>query len=153
MSRVDLHLAVKMQEFETAQHLIIELKAPDIRLGRKELDQVEDYANVILEKPVFATDKASWDLILVGTDYDSVVENRFTEGARSQGLVLSPQAKPGKPMVRVFVRRWRDILDENRTRLRFMTSNLEHDPSLEDGLNYMRQQYADLLPEELREDA
>ena len=151
--RVDLHLAVKMQEFETARHLIVELKAPDIRLGRKELDQVEDYANVILEKPVFATDKASWDLILVGTDYDSRVENRFAEGARSQGLVLSPQAKPGKPMVRVFVRRWRDILDENRTRLRFMTSNLEHDPSLEDGLNHIRQQYADLLPDELRNDA
>ena len=50
------------------------------------------------------------------------------------------------------VRRWRDILDENRTRLRFMTSNLEHDPSLEDGLNHIRQQYADLLPEALRTD-
>jgi hypothetical protein len=148
--RVDLHLAVKMQEFEVARHLIVELKAPDIRLGRKELDQVEDYANTILEKPVFATDKASWDLILVGTDYDSVVENRFAEGARSQGLVLSPQAKAGKPAVRVFVRRWRDILDENTMRLRFMTSNLEHDPSLEDGLNHIRRQYAHLLPDALR---
>lgn len=151
--RVDLHLAVKMQEFETARHLIVELKAPDIILGRKELDQVEDYANVILKKPVFATDRASWDLILVGRDYEDVVENRFTEGTRSQGLVLSPPAKSGKPTVRVFVRRWRDILDENRTRLRFMTSNLEHDPSLEDGLNHIRQQYADLLPEALRNDA
>lgn len=149
--RVDLHLAVKMQEFETARHLIVELKAPDITLGRRELDQVEDYANTILEKPVFATDKASWDLILVGTDYDGVVENRFVQGARSQGLVLSPTAKPGKPAVRVFVRRWRDILDENRARLRFMTSNLEHDPSLEDGLNHIRQQYADLLPDSLRD--
>lgn len=64
--RVDLHLAVKMQEFEIARHLIVELKAPDITLGRTELDQVEDYANTILQKPVFATDKASWDLILVG---------------------------------------------------------------------------------------
>jgi hypothetical protein len=150
--RVDLHLAVKMQEFEIARHLVVELKAPDITLGRTELNQVEDYANTILEKPVFATDKASWDLILVGTDYDTVVENRFVEGARSRGLVLSPQAKPGKPIVRVFVRRWRDILDENRTRLRFMTTNLEHDPSLEDGLNHIRQQYTDLLPESLRSD-
>lgn len=86
-------------------------------------------------------------------DYDSVVENRFAEGTPSQGLVLSPQAKSGKPAVRVFVRRWRDIIDENRTRLRFMTSNLEHDPSLEDGLNHIRQQYADLLPEALRDGA
>lgn len=86
----------------------------------------------------------------MGIDYDDVVENRFVQGARSQGLVLSPTAKPGKPTVRVFVRRWRDILDEHHTRLRFMTSNLEHDPSLEDGLKHIRQQYADLLPDSLR---
>lgn len=150
--RVDLHLAVKMKEFEVARHLIVELKAPAVRLGRKELNQVDDYADTILEKSVFATEKASWDIILVGTDYDSVVENRFLAGARAQGLVLSPEPKPGRPTVRVFVRRWRDILDENRTRLRLMTSNLEHDPSLEDGLRHIREQYSDLLPERLLHD-
>jgi hypothetical protein len=147
--RVDLHLAVKMQEFETARHLVVELKAPDVTLGRKELDQVEDYANTVLKNPAFASEKASWDFILVGTDYDDLVENRFLDEGRTQGQILAPPPKSGKPTVRVFVRRWRDILDENRGRLRFMTSNLEHDPSLEDGLNHIRQQYADLLPEGL----
>jgi hypothetical protein len=145
--RVDLHLAVKMEEFEVARHLIVELKAPGITLGRKELDQVEDYANAILDKSVFATDKATWDVILVGTDFDSVVENRFKAGSRSRGLVLEPDRKPGRPQVRVFVRRWRDILDENRRRLRLVTDNLEHDPSLEDGLRHIQEQFADLLPE------
>lgn len=145
--RVDLHLAVKMEEMEVARHLVVELKAPGITLGRKELNQVEDYANTILAKSVFATDKATWDIILVGTDYDSVVENRFIAGAGSQGLVLDPERKPGRPQIRVFVRRWRDILDENRRRLRLMTDNLEHDPSLEDGLRHIQEQYADLLPE------
>jgi hypothetical protein len=151
--RVDLHLAVKMLEFEIARHLVVELKSPEITLGRKELNQVEDYANVILEQPVFATDKATWDIVLVGTDYDSVVANRFMGGARSQGLVFNPEARPGRPAVRVFVRRWRDILDENRLRLRLMTDNLEHDPSLEDGLRHIREEYSDLLPDSLRADA
>lgn len=145
--RVDLHLAVQMEQFEIARHLIVELKAPGITLGRKELNQVDDYADTILEKSVFATDRATWDIILVGTDYDSVVENRFITGSRSEGLVLGPEPKPGRPRVRVMVRRWREILDENRARLRLITNNLEHDPSLEDGLSHIRQQYADLLPE------
>jgi hypothetical protein len=148
--RVDLHLAVKMEQFEVARHLIVELKAPGITLGRKELNQVDDYADTILEKSVFATDKATWDIILVGTDYDSVVENRFIAGSRSEGLVLGPEPKPGRPRVRVMVRRWREILDENRARLRLITDNLEHDPSLEDGLRHIQQQYADLLPETLQ---
>jgi hypothetical protein len=150
--RVDLHLAVKMEQFEIARHLIVELKAPGITLGRTELNQVDDYADTIIENSVFATDKATWDIILVGTDYDSVVENRFIAGSRSEGLVLAPEPKPGRPRVRVMVRRWREILDENRARLRLITDNLEHDPSLEDGLSHIRRRYADLLPESLQAD-
>ncbi|MGN6575376.1 MAG: hypothetical protein ACTHKG_06790, partial [Nocardioides sp.] len=148
--RVDLHLAVKMEEFEVARHLVVELKAPGITLGRRELNQVDDYADTILQKSVFATDKATWDIILVGTDFDSNVENRFVAGHRSAGLVLGPEPKPGRPRVRVFVRRWRDILDENRARLRLVTDSLEHNPSLEDGLRHIQEQFADLLPAALQ---
>jgi hypothetical protein len=49
--RVDLHLAAKYQEHDRVRHLIVELKAPDITVGRKELDQVEDYGNAILSGP------------------------------------------------------------------------------------------------------
>jgi len=31
-----------------------------------------------------------------------------------------------------------------------MTTNLEHDPTLEEGLGHIRETYADLLPDELR---
>ena len=48
--------------------------------------------------------------------------------------------------MRVHVRRWHDILAENRCRLSFMGSNLEHDPTLEEGLGHIREQYGDLLP-------
>ena len=142
--RVDLHLAVKTQEFDRTRHLVVELKAPDLTLGRKELDQVEDYANVVLKNPAFATEKVEWDFILVGTDYDDVVENRIIENSpRALGLYLDPQHRPGRPRVRAYVRRWRDVLDENRRRLAFMTTNLEHDPTLEEGLGHIRETYAD----------
>ena len=126
-----------------------ELKAPDIALGRKELLQVEDYANVVLDSPAFATDKADWDFILVGTDYDGVVENRFTEDTQGLGQVLAPPAKPGRPRVRVFVRRWWKVIDENRRRLSFMANSLEHNPSLAESLGHIRELHADLLPADL----
>lgn len=145
--RVDLHLAVKAHEFDRTRHLVVELKAPDITLGRKELDQVEDYANVVLSNPAFASDRADWDFILVGTDYDDVVENRFDESTRALGQFLAPASKPGRPHVRAYVRRWRDMLDENNRRLAFITTALEHDPTLEEGLGHLREQYAELLPD------
>ncbi|GAB3348443.1 hypothetical protein [Modestobacter lapidis] len=40
--RIDLHLAERYQEHDRVRHLVVELKAPDITIGRHELDQVED---------------------------------------------------------------------------------------------------------------
>lgn len=149
--RLDLHLAVKMQEFERARHLVVELKAPGITLGRAELDQVEDYANTVVSNAAFATDKAEWDFILVGTDLDDVARRRVWNGDLELGQFWGPDPESGQPRVRAFVRRWRNVLDENKTRLAFMTRNLEHDPSLEEGLGHIREQYAELLPSDLQD--
>jgi hypothetical protein len=39
------------------------------------------------------------------------------------------------------------LIDENRRRLDFVTRTLEHDPSISEGLGYVREQYADFLPQ------
>jgi histidine kinase/DNA gyrase B/HSP90-like ATPase len=144
--RLDLHLAVKAQEFDRTRHLIVELKAPHVTLGRIELDQIEDYANTVLSNAAFATDNAEWDFILVGTDLDSLARRRVWDNDFELGQFWGPEPEAGQPRVRAFVRRWRNMLDENRRRLAFMTNNLEHDPTLEEGLDHIREQYSDLLP-------
>jgi hypothetical protein len=144
--RVDLHLAVRAQEHDRARHLIVELKAPDITPGRKELDQVEDYANVIVGHPRFATGGSFWDVILIGTDMDAVAKNRITD--LNSGLFWS-QDVDGGPKVRMFLRKWTDVIAENKRRLDFITTKLEHDPSTSESLDWVRQNYASVLPEGL----
>jgi hypothetical protein len=147
--RTDLHLAARYKEYDRIRHLVVELKAPGVVAGRHEIDQVEDYANAVLSRPVFASDKATWDFILVATDYDDVVRHRIPGEDRETGLYLGPAKEYGRPLVRAYVRRWRDVINENRRRLDFMTSVLEHDPSISEGLDYVRQEYRDLLPASL----
>ncbi|WP_112235013.1 ATP-binding protein [Kocuria sp. BT304] len=148
--RTDLHLAAKNKEHDRIRHLVVELKAPGITASRKELDQVEDYANAILSTAAFTGDRTSWDLILVVTDYDDLVRRRIKGDDFEIGLFFDPQKEQGRPLVRAHVRRWRDVIDENKRRLEFMTNALEHDPSITEGLQYVRTEYEDLLPEELR---
>ena len=148
--RTDLHLAAKNKEHDRIRHLVVELKAPGITASRKELDQVEDYANAILSTAAFTGDRTSWDLILVVTDYDDLVRRRIKGDDFEIGLFFDPQKEQGRPLVRAHVRRWRDVIDENKRRLEFMTNALEHDPSITEGLQYVRMEYEDLLPEELR---
>jgi len=144
--RVDLHLATKYQEHDRVRHLIVELKAPDVTIGRQELNQVEDYGNAILSGPQFSSSTAQWDLILIGTSLDDVAQNRIQPDDFELGKFWGPTPKPGRPRVTAYVRRWRDVIDENKRRLDFVTSALEHDPSISEGLDYVREQYADLLP-------
>lgn len=148
--RVDLHLAAKFQEHDRVRHLVVELKAPGIRVGRNELNQVEDYGNSILAGPQFNGSTAQWDFILVATDMDDVARNRVQEDGFELGKFWGPPPRTGQPRVTAYVRRWRDIIDENKRRLEFFTSALEHDPSISEGLEYVQAQYADLLPSAVR---
>jgi len=148
--RTDLHLAAKGKEHDRIRHLVVELKAPDITASRKELDQVEDYGNAILSTAAFAGGRTSWDIILVVTDYDDLVRHRILGDDQELGLFFDPKGEQGRPRVRAYVRRWRDVINENKERLEFMTTVLEHDPSIAEGLAYVRQEYRDLMPESLR---
>lgn len=144
--RVDLHLAAQYREHDRVRHLVVELKAPDITTGRTELNQVEDYANTVLDHAAFASDTAVYDFILVVTDYDKVTDHRIFKDKRELGQFLDPEKQPGRPAVRAYVRRWRDIIDENKRRLEFVTNRLETDPSITEGLAFVKEQYADILP-------
>jgi hypothetical protein len=97
---VDLHPAGKSKEHDRVRHLVVELKAPGITLGRKELDQVEDYTNTVLTNSAFSSDRSHWDFVLVGTDIDELVDNRLNTENRELGEFLSPPKKPGRPQVR-----------------------------------------------------
>lgn len=146
--RIDLHLAAQAKEFDRVHHLVVELKAPGVELKREHLDQVENYANAILSNDAFASGTSTWEFVLVGTSWDGVVENRLNEDTIVSGQFFSPAQKAGRPRVRGYVRKWRDVIDENKRRLEFMRSALEHDPSLQEGLGSVRERWAAFLPEE-----
>ncbi|WP_427888642.1 ATP-binding protein [Kribbella sp. GL6] len=151
--RVDLHLATVKREHDRTRHLVVELKAPSVMVGRKELDQVEDYCNVLVENPQFHSDSAEWDIILVCTDMQAIAARRIHPDGLATGKFWAQAERPaGTPKVTAHVRRWRDLIDENRRRLEFFTSALTLDSSLGEGMAYVRGRYAELLPPQILEE-
>lgn len=147
--RVDLHLAAQAKEFDRVHHLVVELKAPGVELNRDHLNQVENYADAVLRNDAFASGTSTWEFVLVGTSWDDKVEQRLTEDTMVSGQFLAPPQRSGRPRVRAYVRKWRDVLDENNRRLEFMRSALEHDPSLKEGIGSVRERYAAFLPDSI----
>lgn len=98
----------------------------------------------------FSSATAQWDLILIGTQLDDVATNRIHNEGFELGKFWGPKPAPGGPRVTAFVRRWRDVLDENKRRLDFLTRVLQHNPSTAEGLGWVRENYADVLPENIK---
>lgn len=114
MGRIVPHADRQHHEF-----LLIELKRPSLVLGRKELDQLEDYVNALLVQPDFLNTSTFWNFYLIGTEYDDVVKERITQKERPVGLLID------KPNHKVWVRSWAELIREAEGRLGFIQEKLQ----------------------------
>ncbi len=100
------------------EYLLLELKRPSNIVGRKELDQLEDYVTSILAQPDFLNTSTSWTFYLVTTEYDDVVRRRITQQDRPIGVFLDGANYT------VWVKSWAELLRECDARLDFVQEKL-----------------------------
>ena len=137
MGRVVPHANRHHREF-----LLIELKRPSLVVGRKELDQLEDYVNAILAQPDFISTSTFWNFYLVSTEYDNVVEERVTQKERPVGLYLD------KPNHKVWVKSWGELIRDCEGRLDFIQEKLRIEVSTEEMAERIAQLKSSILKAE-----
>ncbi len=65
---IDLLLGRASRGNQGREHLIVELKAPKVRIGQKEVGQIKEYAEAVVGDPQFASSNVSWDFWVVSTE-------------------------------------------------------------------------------------
>lgn len=101
------------------EYLLIELKRPALKIGRKELDQVEDYLNAMRRQPDFSHTDTTWHFYLVTSEYDDSVEARINQSDRTRGI-----AQTGDNYT-LWVKTWAEILRESEARHQFIQDKLK----------------------------
>ena len=101
------------------EYLIIELKRPSLKIGRKELDQVEDYMNAIRQQPDFSHTNTTWHFFLITSEYDDAVDARISQSGRAQGI-----AQEGDGYT-LWVKTWAEVLRESDARHQFIQEKLK----------------------------
>jgi hypothetical protein len=133
--------AQRKHRADDIEHLVIELKAPKIRLGLEELSQIEKYAVSVAKDDRFHTVKGlKWHFWLVSDSYDEMVEFRLSsspEGTR--GIV----AKTGN--MTIGVKTWAQIVEDNRARLQFFQQSLEHRIDKSEALAALQEKHRQFL--------
>lgn len=120
-ARVDCFLGRSVPHSDEAkrEYLLIELKRPLLKLGRKELDQVEDYVNAIRGEPEFLHTDTSWTFYLIASEFDPEIESRIYQKDRDHGLFLYGDN------FKFWIKTWAEIVRENEARLRFVQQKLQ----------------------------
>lgn len=117
---VDLMLSRATHFADRRQHLVVELKRPTVKLTQKELAQITDYAVAVRKDDRFKSADVSWDFWLLGDDMDDVVEELVNKKDSPSGLYTEAAN------YRIWVRRWAEVLEENRQRLHFYRDHLKY---------------------------
>ena len=135
---VDLMLskAIRQHRANTLTHLVVELKAPSVKINDDEVTQVEKYAFSVMRDERFRNVNTNWVFWAISDDLGDYATQRISN---SSGLIYT------KENVSIFVKTWAQVLDENRARLQFFQERLEFQADRESSLKHLQERYDEFL--------
>jgi Histidine kinase-, DNA gyrase B-, and HSP90-like ATPase len=140
---VDLMLSrsQKRHRADDYEHLVVELKAPKVKLTSKELTQIKDYALSVSRDPRYHRVKGvRWHFWLVSDEYDEFVQSEIASGPDPDRRLVNRG-----PNYSVGVKTWGEILDENNARLQFVREALEHTADDGQALAFLAERHREFL--------
>ncbi|NTU74377.1 type I restriction enzyme HsdR N-terminal domain-containing protein, partial [Candidatus Roizmanbacteria bacterium] len=141
---VDLMLSrsIPCNREDEIEHLVIELKAPKVKIGESECSQIKSYAFAVINDPRFTSLNARWNFLIISNEMDEYAKMETNQENRKQGVIFR---KSGSPDLTVWAKTWSQVIKENKYRLEFVRDKLNCDVDKKDGIQYLRKVYSQFL--------
>jgi hypothetical protein len=121
--QMDVFLCRQNKKEDSIDHIVVELKNPKVKLGKKEFDQVKEYMEVILSKDIFNAQNSNWEFYLIGNSFSpSKYIEREQENVKMHGE-KSLAFKFGN--YKIFVKTWSEVFNEFEIRHGFLQDKLK----------------------------
>jgi len=135
---IDLMLSrlTRRHKANEVSHLVVELKAPKVKIDAQEIAQIEGYAASVSADERFRNVKVNWTFWVISDDLGPIGEFRVLD---ESGLILK------KPTLSIYIKTWAQVLDENRARMQFFQERLEFQADKGASLEHLQQHYAKYL--------
>jgi hypothetical protein len=144
---VDLMLSRAIERREKLrEHLVIELKAPSVSIGTKEINQIKSYAHAVAEDPRFASTNTRWQFWALSTDVTKDGDRERKQRGRPFGLAYEPDDAP----IQVWIKTWGEVVEDAEHRMKFFQKALNVQATRDQGVEYLRKRHAEFLPEKLQ---
>lgn len=117
----------------TAHHLVIELKRPNVKIGREEISQIQDYADAIRSDSRFSKTKVKWTFIAISLDRNMNLDSRYID--IENGVIAQ------KDNYVILVKTWAEVFDECKAKLQFFQERLGYKAKAIDGIEHLQKHF------------
>jgi len=121
------------------QHLLVELKAPKVSLGREEVEQVRRYAETILESDEFDKQSVHWDIYLVSSSIKKEIEKDRKQKEKKFGILWD------WPNMTVWAFTWGEIVAGAREEMTLVSKHLEKKSEELAISDYLKENYPEIF--------
>jgi Histidine kinase-, DNA gyrase B-, and HSP90-like ATPase len=123
------------------EHLIVELKAPKVKIGADEIVQIKKYHLAVTSDERFlSVSGVRWHFMVVSNDYDNYAKGEIEGGPDRERRLISRNKH-----ATVAIKTWGEIIEENRARLQFFQEHLQSSADEGQAIKYLRDRHSDLL--------
>jgi hypothetical protein len=129
---------------ENKEFLVVELKRPNVVIGLKEQNQIQEYAHAVSEDPQFDKKNTKWIFILVSRDLHPIIERSVNQDH------LPPGYFQVDSNLKIGAMTWGQIITRSRSRLQWYRDAISFDLNESQSLDYMRKKYSEYLPTALK---
>jgi hypothetical protein len=140
---IDLMLSksVPCNHANEREHLIIELKAPRVSIGQKEIGQINSYAIAVADDERFRSLNTRWEFWVISNDYDKYAKMQLTQQNYADGVIFKTDPNAGINIT-IRIKTWSELLQECKHRLQFIKQQLNYNIDRNAGLDYLKKKYA-----------
>ncbi|UXY33165.1 ATP-binding protein [Streptomyces sp. HUAS TT20] len=144
--RVDILLFRSRRDDNSTERLVVELKRPTVKVGKKELDQITGYARAIVDDPQYKGVSCKWRFYLVTYEYSDRIHRDIRQKDKPAGLADDHHE------YEVWVKSWGEILDAAEKKLLFFQRQLNYEATDDRVTQHLRESYSRFIPESLAAD-
>ena len=134
--------AIRRHKADELTHLVVELKAPKVKIDEKEITQTEKYAISVMKDERFKSVNTTWVFWAISDDYGEYAGYRMK---KSTGSTMNTGKIHEADNVSIWVKTWAQVLEENRARLQFFQERLEYEADKGASLKHLQEHYAKFL--------
>lgn len=142
---LDLLLARSVpQNEERYEHLVVELKAPKVRIGDREVLQIKNYARAVAADERFNKVTVRWKFIIVSNDMTPSVRKDASQSDREPGLIIDDGE------IKIWAMTWAEVISKAEHRMKFLKERLGYAPADEQAVAYLNERHRLHIPEHLQ---